>query len=92
MAPRLLFDRAQAVLHVRVDVQALDCDPSVLCWHTVLGPSGVGVLRLPLQGNSRAETYPAGRPRGGAAAGRGGCRAARCGDYQARANALWEPP
>ncbi len=41
---RVLLDGAQAVAHMPVDVQALDCDFYVFSGHKVLGPTGVGVL------------------------------------------------
>ncbi len=40
----VLIDGAQAVPHLRVDVQALDCDFYAFSGHKVYGPSGVGVL------------------------------------------------
>jgi cysteine desulfurase/selenocysteine lyase len=42
---RVLVDGAQAVSHLRVDVQALDCDFYVFSGHKVFGPTGIGVLR-----------------------------------------------
>jgi cysteine desulfurase/selenocysteine lyase len=42
---RVLVDGAQAVSHMRVDVQALDCDFYVFSGHKVFGPTGIGVLR-----------------------------------------------
>jgi len=46
----VLIDGAQAVAHMRVDVQALGCDFYVFSGHKVFGPTGIGVLygRLPL--------------------------------------------
>jgi cysteine desulfurase/selenocysteine lyase len=41
---RVLVDGAQAVSHLRVDVQALDCDWYVFSGHKVFGPTGIGVL------------------------------------------------
>ena len=41
---RVLVDGAQAVSHMRVDVQALDCDFYVFSGHKVFGPTGIGVL------------------------------------------------
>ncbi len=41
---RVLLDGAQAVSHMRVDVQALDCDWYVFSGHKVFGPTGIGVL------------------------------------------------
>lgn len=40
----VLIDGAQAVAHVKVDVQALDCDFYVLSGHKLFGPTGIGVL------------------------------------------------
>lgn len=39
-----LVDGAQAVSHMRVDVQALDCDFYVFSGHKVFGPTGIGAL------------------------------------------------
>jgi cysteine desulfurase/selenocysteine lyase len=41
---RVLVDGAQAVSHMRVDVQALNCDWYVFSGHKVFGPTGIGVL------------------------------------------------
>ncbi|RYM73417.1 cysteine desulfurase SufS [Serratia liquefaciens] len=41
---KVLIDGAQAVMHQRVDVQALDCDFYVFSGHKLYGPSGIGVL------------------------------------------------
>jgi cysteine desulfurase / selenocysteine lyase len=41
---RVLIDGAQAIPHLRVDVQALDCDFYCFSAHKVYGPMGVGVL------------------------------------------------
>jgi cysteine desulfurase/selenocysteine lyase len=41
---RVLLDGAQAVSHMRADVQALDCDWYVFSGHKVFGPTGIGVL------------------------------------------------
>jgi cysteine desulfurase / selenocysteine lyase len=40
----VLVDGAQAVPHMQVDVQALDCDFYVFSGHKLYGPSGIGVL------------------------------------------------
>lgn len=40
----VLLDGAQAIPHMPVDVQALDCDFYVFSAHKLYGPSGVGVL------------------------------------------------
>src|SRR5919106_457552 len=46
----VLVDGAQAVAHMKVDVQALGCDFYALSGHKLFGPTGIGVLwgRLPL--------------------------------------------
>jgi len=41
---RVLVDGAQAVSHLRVDVQDLDADFYVFSGHKVFGPTGIGVL------------------------------------------------
>jgi cysteine desulfurase / selenocysteine lyase len=41
---RVLLDGAQAVPHVGVDVQALDCDFYVFSGHKVYAPTGIGIL------------------------------------------------
>ena len=41
---RVLVDGAQAVSHLRVDLQALDCDWYVFSGHKVFGPTGIGVV------------------------------------------------
>jgi cysteine desulfurase/selenocysteine lyase len=40
----VLLDGAQAIPHMAVDVQALDCDFYVFSGHKLYGPSGIGVL------------------------------------------------
>ncbi len=40
----VLVDGAQAVPHLKVDVQALDCDFYAFSAHKLFGPTGVGVL------------------------------------------------
>jgi cysteine desulfurase / selenocysteine lyase len=40
----VLLDGAQAVPHLPIDVQALDCDFFVFSGHKMYGPTGVGVL------------------------------------------------
>jgi cysteine desulfurase/selenocysteine lyase len=40
----VLVDGAQAAPHLRLDVQALDCDFYTLSGHKVYGPTGIGVL------------------------------------------------
>jgi cysteine desulfurase/selenocysteine lyase len=41
---KVLLDGAQSVSHMRVDVQALDCDFLVFSGHKVFGPTGIGVV------------------------------------------------
>jgi cysteine desulfurase/selenocysteine lyase len=41
---RALVDGAQAVSHVRVDVQTIDCDFYVFSGHKVFAPTGIGVV------------------------------------------------
>ncbi len=40
----VLLDGAQAVAHMGIDVQALDCDFYVFSGHKLYGPTGIGVL------------------------------------------------
>ena len=40
----VLIDGAQAVPHMRVDVQELDCDFYAFSSHKMYGPTGIGVL------------------------------------------------
>ncbi len=40
----VLLDGAQAVPHLKIDVQDLDCDFLVFSGHKVFGPTGIGVL------------------------------------------------
>jgi cysteine desulfurase/selenocysteine lyase len=39
---KVLVDGAQAVSHMRVDVQSLDCDFYVLSGHKLFAPTGIG--------------------------------------------------
>ncbi|PKF61975.1 cysteine desulfurase CsdA [Psychromonas sp. psych-6C06] len=41
---QVIIDGAQAVAHLQVDVQALDCDYYLFSAHKLFGPTGVGVL------------------------------------------------
>ena len=41
---KVIIDGAQAVAHIAVDVQALDCDFYLFSGHKLFGPTGVGVL------------------------------------------------
>ncbi len=40
----VLLDGAQAMPHMRIDVQALDCDFYAFSGHKMFGPTGIGVL------------------------------------------------
>jgi cysteine desulfurase/selenocysteine lyase len=40
----VLIDASQAAYHMRIDVQALDCDFLVATGHKLYGPTGIGVL------------------------------------------------
>ncbi|WP_448212210.1 SufS family cysteine desulfurase [Colwellia sp. MEBiC06753] len=40
----VVLDAAQAIVHERIDVSALDCDFLVFSGHKMYGPTGVGVL------------------------------------------------
>jgi cysteine desulfurase/selenocysteine lyase len=40
----VLIDASQAAYHMRVDVQAIDCDFLVATGHKLYGPTGIGVL------------------------------------------------
>jgi cysteine desulfurase / selenocysteine lyase len=40
----VLIDGAQAISHIAVDVQALDCDFYCFSGHKIYGPTGIGVL------------------------------------------------
>ena len=40
----VLIDGAQAVAHMSVDVQALDCDFYAFSSHKIFGPTGIGIL------------------------------------------------
>ena len=41
---KVLFDGSQAVMHMSVDVQDLDCDFYAFTGHKLYGPTGIGVL------------------------------------------------
>ncbi len=40
----IIIDACQAVTHIEIDVQKLDCDFLVFSGHKIFGPTGVGVL------------------------------------------------
>jgi len=41
---KVMFDGSQAIVHRKIDVQALDCDFYVWTGHKLYGPTGIGVL------------------------------------------------
>jgi cysteine desulfurase/selenocysteine lyase len=41
---KVLVDGAQAIMHQRIDVRALDCDFYVFSGHKLYGPTGIGIL------------------------------------------------
>ncbi len=41
---KVLIDGAQAVPHMKVDIQALDCDFYAFSGHKIYGPTGIGIL------------------------------------------------
>ncbi len=41
---KILIDAAQAISHIKIDVQELDCDFLAFSGHKMFGPTGVGVL------------------------------------------------
>lgn len=41
---KVLIDGAQSIQHMRVDMQALDCDFFAFSGHKVFGPTGIGIL------------------------------------------------
>ena len=43
---RTMIDGAQSVPHMKVDLEQLDCDFFAFSAHKMLGPTGVGVLRI----------------------------------------------
>ena len=40
----VLIDAAQSIPHLKIDVQAMDCDFLVFSGHKIYGPTGIGVL------------------------------------------------
>ena len=40
----VLIDGAQSIQHIKIDVQALDCDFFAFSAHKVFGPTGIGIL------------------------------------------------
>ena len=57
----VLLDGAQAVPHMAVDVQSLDCDFYAFSGHKMCGPSGVGVLWGRAELLQRMEPFLTGR-------------------------------
>ncbi len=41
---KVMIDGAQSIQHLKIDVQALDCDFFVFSGHKVFGPTGTGIL------------------------------------------------
>ncbi|MEM7249825.1 MAG: cysteine desulfurase [Pseudomonadota bacterium] len=56
----VLIDAAQAVPHMPVDVQALDCDFLTFSSHKVFGPTGIGVLYGKFERLEEMEPYQSG--------------------------------
>jgi cysteine desulfurase / selenocysteine lyase len=56
----VLIDGAQAVPHMKVDVEALDCDFYTLSSHKMFGPMGIGVLYGKAQLLERMPPYQGG--------------------------------
>ena len=56
----VLIDGAQAIQHVNVDVQALDCDFYVFSGHKLYAPTGIGVLYGKEEWLNKLEPYHGG--------------------------------
>jgi cysteine desulfurase/selenocysteine lyase len=56
----VLIDGAQAVAHLPVDVQALDCDFYAFSGHKLFGPTGIGVLYGKTEWLERLPPYQSG--------------------------------
>jgi cysteine desulfurase/selenocysteine lyase len=56
----VLVDGAQAAPHMRVDVQALDCDFYCFSAHKMCGPTGVGILYGKAEHLNRMQPYQGG--------------------------------
>jgi cysteine desulfurase/selenocysteine lyase len=56
----VLVDGAQAAPHLRVDVQALDCDFYCFSAHKMCGPTGIGILYGKAQHLQRMQPYQGG--------------------------------
>ncbi len=53
----VLVDGAQAVPHMKVDVQSLGCDFYAFSGHKMLGPTGIGILYIKKEIHSQMGTY-----------------------------------
>jgi len=56
----VMIDGAQAIQHVKVDVQELDCDFYVFSGHKLYGPTGIGVLYGKEEWLNKMEPYHGG--------------------------------
>ncbi len=56
----VLVDGAQAVPHLRVDMQDLDCDFYCFSGHKMFGPTGIGILYGKAQGLEKMPAYQGG--------------------------------
>ncbi len=56
----VMIDGAQAVQHLKVDVQALDCDFYVFSGHKIYGPTGIGALYGKEEWLNKMEPYQGG--------------------------------
>ena len=56
----ILIDGAQGAAHIKIDVQALNCDFYVFSGHKVYGPTGIGVLWGKEKWLNMAEPYQGG--------------------------------
>jgi cysteine desulfurase/selenocysteine lyase len=56
----VLFDGAQATVHMPIDVQALDCDFYAVTGHKLYGPTGIGVLYMKREWGERLPPFRGG--------------------------------
>ncbi len=56
----VVVDGAQAVPHMKVDVQSLNCDFYAFSGHKMLGPTGIGVLYIKKEVQERLDVYQTG--------------------------------
>ena len=56
----VLFDGAQATVHMPIDVQALDCDFYAFTGHKLYGPTGIGVLYMKREWGERLPPFRGG--------------------------------